>query len=274
MRPNQEFISSLKCQANPGLPFDITSTSAIRSTLGIYTLLTFSNAGTFTIDITGTGTAEALVVAGGGGGNGGSTSVNGNKGGGGGQVKQQNITISESGTKTNSIVVGAGGAVSSNGSLSQISATGVTVVICQPGLGTGVSGTSKTVGAEATDIYDSNVKRSGGGGGSDGNGQAQGQGGSGVSSNINGLSVEYGRGGFGGGRSSVQKYTNPISANEGWLEYNGAGAPIVHNALSGLFTSYGSGGNGGARTNFGTTYTANASAGAKGIIIIKFIKII
>jgi hypothetical protein len=267
MKPNQQFITSLKSQ--PAITFNITATSpSFRTTIGDETLLQITGSGTITI--TGTGSARILVVAGGGGGSGGSLTANGNKGGGGGQVIDGYYTLTP-GTRTTTVGLG-GVAPAGNGGSSVISGITPTAV---SGKGTGVSGTNFGVGAEGIDINSGapNVSffRSGGGGGAGeaglsgaGSDGLSGYGGIGIYSNITGSNTEYGAGGGGGPRAATASYTTVSTNGSGCIFFPGDPVDIVN---AGFPTTKGGGGHGGARAS---TNIATSTNGSVGVIIIRF----
>lgn len=283
MKPNQQFVTSLKSQ--PAITFNIEATSpSFRSTVGDDTLIQITGSGTITI--TGTGSARILVVAGGGAGSGGSLTANGNKGGGGGQVIEGEYILTP-GTRT--VTVGLGGVKpGGNGGSSVIS--GITPIAAS-GKGSGASGNlgntylgtfyPSSAGVEQVYTYgggalvyvsgggagaSKNVQGDGGGG-FESSGSAliagQGQPGQGEVSYITGSPIEFGRGGFGGLRAATASTTSGASNYPaGYIDFP-SGTPVD----AGYASPAGAGGNGGARAQ---TNIATSSDGAKGIVIIRF----
>jgi hypothetical protein len=281
MKPNQQFITSLKSQ--PAITFNITATSpSIRTTIGDETLLQITGSGTITI--TGTGSARILVVGGGGAGSGGSLSANGNKGGGGGQVIDDYYTLTP-GTYTTTVGLG-GVAPAGNGGSSVVNSI---TPVAASGKGSGASGNlgntyngifyPSSAGVEqvffpgGTLVYVSgggagaskNIQTGPGGTQSSGSALIAGQGlpGQGEFSNITGGSIEYGGGGFGGLRAATASNTSgATNVPAGYINF-----PDNTPVNAEFASTTGGGGNGGARA---TTNVATPSAGARGVIIIRF----
>jgi len=282
MKPNQQFVTSLKSQ--PAITFNIEATSpSFRYTDGDDTILQITGSGTITV--TGTGSARILVVGGGGAASGGSLTANGNRGGGGGQVLEGYYNLTPG---TRSVAVGIGGvAPGGNGGVSNVS--GVTPTAAS-GKGSGASGNlgntylgtfyPSSAGVEQVFTYGGGalVYVSGGGAGASLNVQSgpggfassgsaliigQGQPGSGQVSDISGSSIEFGRGGFGGLRAATASTTSGASNSPaGYIDFPD-GTPVNAEPASGT----GAGGNGGARAQ---TNIATSSNGARGIVIIRF----
>jgi hypothetical protein len=236
----------------------------IESSLGAETLMTFNNSGTLTV--TGTGSIRVLVVGGGGGGKSGKSN-NGNTGGGGGKVIEQYLTLNPG---TYSVTIGNGGAAAGgNGTASVIS--GVTQS-ATGGLGNGNSGAGFIVGSAAIDMYAGGTcYRSGTGAGASANGNSDGSGvnGPGIDNNITGTSIQYGYGGGSGAYNASLSSTPPNGNGSGYISYNN-GSPIAVNASPNA-QNRGHGGNGGGNT---TALSASSSAGSKGVIIIRYSKIL
>jgi hypothetical protein len=236
----------------------------IESTLGNETLMTFNNSGTLTVS--GSGPIRVLVVGGGGGGKSGKSN-NGNTGGGGAKVVEQYLTLNP-GTYT--VTVGNGGtAGGGNGGSSVIS--GVTQT-ANGGLGNGTSGTGFIPGTAGSSAFGGAATCfvSGGGAGATSNGSGGGSGavGSGFTSNITGSNIEYGWGGGGGPYDGTLTYTC-LGGSSAYISWNN-GNPVAVNA-SPTYTNRGHGGDGGGNTS---TKTATAAAGSKGVIIIRYTKVL
>ena len=281
MKPNQQFVTSLKSQ--PAITFNVEATSpSFRYNDGDDTVIQITGSGTITI--TGTGSARILVVGGGGAGSGGSLSANGNKGGGGGQVIDGYYTLTP-GTRTTTVGLG-GVAPAGNGGSSVVS--GVTSIAAS-GKGSGLSGNTgntyngtfypSSAGVEQTYVYGGGVLVyvSGGGAGANKGVQGppyqsigaatplpgQGQPGQGEYSDITGSYTEYGRGGYGGLRAATASTTSGASNYPaGYINFP-EGTPVN----AGFPDTKGGGGSGGARAS---TNIATPSAGAPGIIVIRF----
>jgi hypothetical protein len=236
----------------------------VESSLGAETLMIFNSSGTLTV--TGSGPIRVLAVGGGGGGKSGKSN-NGNTGGGGGKVVEQYLTLNP-GTYT--VTIGNGGtAGGGNGSSSVIS--GVTLT-ANGGTGAGVSGAGFTVGAAAIDMFAGGTcYRSGSGGGAAGNGSSDGSGvpGQGIDNSITGSSIQYGYGGGSGAYNASLTYTPPNGNGSGYISWNN-GTPIAVNATPNA-QNRGHGGNGGGNT---TALTATSSAGSKGVIIVRYTKVL
>jgi hypothetical protein len=243
------------------MPFSLSG--GTETSVGSETVLTFNNSGTLTV--TGTGPVRILVVGGGGGGRSGKSN-NGNTGGGGGRVIEQFLTLNP-GTYT--VTVGAAGSANGgNGSSSSIS--GVTLT-ASGGLGNGTSGSGFGVGSAVSNLWGGAAScfTSSSGGGSTGNGQA-GSSGSGIDNNITGTTTQYGYGGSGGAYDASLTYTCIGSGGgNGWISWNN-GSPTPRHATPN-FQNRGHGGNGGGHTR---TLSANSSAGSRGVIIIRYTKIL
>jgi len=224
-------------------------------------VMTFTTTGLLTVF--GTGSADILVVGGGGGGVGGSSATNGNHGGGGGDVVYGSYTLTP-GNYT--VTIGAAGSANGgDGGNSRL--VGITP-IALGGDGDGTSGNvSYTVAAESTDYLGPATQiRSGGGGGCLGSAVSDGGGSSGLGydSSITGTSQQYGYGGQGGSRDMTLTSTNTHGGGEGYIS-----GGVAHNATSP--NPYGQGGSGGSKT---TTLTAASSAGAPGVVIIRYTKVV
>ena len=248
------------------------------TTDGSYTIITFTEDGTFTP--TSAYDVEYLIVAGGGGG--GKTSAGG---GGAGGMKTGTFTNLAAGTY--SVVVGAGGAggggsghgvVGTNGgdsSINSITSTGGGGGAGYPNAGgnggsgggcaenktnngTGISGQ----GYDGGDSSHENSGAGGGGAGAVGNGTTStgtgggGLGGVGVSSSISGSAYYYSAGGSGCNNTSTG------ASGKGGV---GSGND---NSNAGNATGYGSGGGGARDSGHGG---GNGGDGYQGIVILKFL---
>ena len=266
----------------------ITATGGTITTVGPYTVHTFTTSGTFTPS--GAGNMEVLVVGGGGGGGRG-------RGGGGGAGDYVYSASTAVLGQAYTITVGAGGAggssnnsVASSGSSS--SALGLTAIGGGGGAGTvAFIGSALAGGSGAS------------GGGGSGNGAVAGTGGSGgTATGINGRAGgssysdnnSYTVGGGGGGSSAVGSSPTSTAAGVG-----GAG---TSNSISGSAVTYAGGGGGGgdgsatagaggaggggagSTSSVGTAGTANTGggggggasnqnggAGGSGIVIIRYL---
>lgn len=247
-------------------PMQFFLSGGIETTLGAETLLTFNNSGTLTV--VGTGQARILIVGGGGGGRS-SKSNSGNNGGGGGRVIEQYLTLNP-GSYTVTIGIG-GSSGGGNGGSSSIS--GVTLT-ANGGLGNGVSGAGFNPGSSGISSYicATTSFTSGGGAGASGNGSSPPYaiGGPGIDNNITGGTVQYGYGGMGGAYDGSLPYTCAIGTGGGYISGNNGGTPTAVNAAT-VIQNRGDGGNGGGNTS---TRTALSSAGSRGVIIIRYTKVL
>ena len=240
---------------------------------GGYRIHTFTSNGTLTV--TSGGNVEILVVAGGGGGGAGANVPGG--GGAGGMIYYPAYAVSGS----NSVTVGAGGAVGSNGGNSVFGTItaigggkGGTEYTNDAGAGgsggggaynyAGGAGTSGQGYAGGSGGVTGNTHPAGGGGGAGGvgangvNNQASaGAGGVGLQSSISGTAVYYAGGGGGGGWSGT---TTPSAGGTGGGGKGGSYG--VDNATAGTANTGGGGGGG---------YTAGVSKiGGSGIVIVRY----
>jgi hypothetical protein len=272
MRPNQQFIDSLKSQPAITFKVEATTSPSYTSLIGTDKLIEFPQNGV--IKITGTGRIRILTIGGGGGGSVG-TGTNGCKGGGGAKVVDEWINVTPG---TYSVFVGTGGAINGgNGGTSYIQS--ISSVLAVGGKGTGVSGFNISPEAMAPDTNNSfsglYELRSGGGGGYTGpsvTGPGTGCPGVGFTSDITGSVNMYGRGGGGGSYCATASYTTLNLGNDyeggqaGWIEYGTP--PVIHNA--GYPIGFGDGGSGGSKSTYGT---AQPYTGANGRVFIRFMEI-
>ena len=257
-----------------------------------YTLVIYTNVGTFSFtppaDVT---EVEYLVVGGGGGGGGiGSGGMGGGGGGGAGGYRSNvgGTPFSVSSTQTYTVVVGGGGAPGVGGSspggdgggsqFATISAVGggggasFGNNVGRPGGsggggrlnssgsgGAGTAGQGNSGGAGA-----SSGSGAGGGGGATANGQQApsgigGWGGSGASNNITGTWQHFSGGGGGGG-----------FGNLGGVGGNGGGGSALSTRGAGENGQPGTGGGGSGATGSSSGDAFNGGAGGSGIVIIRY----
>ena len=244
----------------------VFATSGAMTNIGVYTIHTFTNSGTFSVSASGT--VEVLVVAGGGGGGG---SLYGSGGGAGGLIYSNAFLISDASNMT--VTVGAGGAAGT----------------------TGNNGNNSVFGS---------LTALGGGGGSSstGNGQSGGSGGGGYSTNgiggagtqsvspcagygNNGGNGASGAGGGGGGAGSAS--INGTGSGGDGRPYSICGTGTVYYAGggSGAGNTYSSLGGGGKSINSSTAqsgavnsgggggggWAAAGGSGGSGIVIVRYI---
>ena len=259
------------------------------TTSGDYNIHTFTASGNLTITqsgwtpiihgtIVGTSTplCEYLVVAGGGGGR------RGNDGGGGGGAGGL-LTGTTVLSGTNTITIGAGGAIHTNGSNSSIGAIVVAVGGGSGPIDTGDGTTGGSGGGATTQgggaflpgtgtagqgypggtAYEGGANDYGGAGGgagaTGGNATAStsGNGGVGLASSISGASVYYAGGGGGGGTND---------AGDGGNGGGGAGAIGGATAVAGTANTGGGGGGAGWSGSYGTP-----KEGGSGIVIVRYL---
>lgn len=233
-----------------------------------YRIHSFTSTGVF--DPKGHTLSTEYIVVGGGGGGGHIIGVNRGAGGGGaGEYISGTTTISS----TMNITIGAGGNQEQNGgdtSMGNITAIGGGA---GAGAGTGFNGSTGASGGGGSATYQGGTSgkagisqkghaggdggstpRAGGGGGgylSAGKDNTQGSlGGNGITNDINGNSIVYAQGGKGGinGDENTTVYTNPDPT-----AYSGSGG----------YGAYSIGASG---------TTVEASSGASGVVIIKYVK--
>lgn len=262
--------------------FGITTSSGSVSTSGSTNILSISNSGTITI--TGTSSIRILVCGGGAGGAGGIQSINGNHGGGAGNVSDLYYNVVP-GTYT--VTIGAGGGVGLAGGSSRI--VGITGIL-SGGAITGNSGSGRTVGTETgidldggSTAWDINYFSGGGGGASSNGGNGQyissldsgSYGGNGFTTDIRGYSEVFGKGGNGGIRTAatgaIDEYNVKLTNGAGYMEnvfMNPGTQVFIRDAVAPL--NPGDGGNGGGKT---PSRTAAASAGNKGVVIIRYTRV-
>lgn len=248
----------------PSKPLQFVLSGGIETSVGTETLLTFNNSGT--LNITGSGQARILVVGAGGGGKSGKSN-NGNIGGGGGRVIEQFLTLSPG---TYNVTIGNGGTANGgNGGASNIS--GITLT-ANGGLGNGTSGTGFIIGSALSGLWGAAATcfTSSDGAGASGNGQAGVGAGPGIDNDITGAIIQYGYGGGGGHYDGSLSYTCLQGNGAGYISYNNGNPPIPVNATPNA-QNRGHGGNGGGNTS---TLTAASSAGSKGVIIIRYTKLL
>lgn len=225
-------------------------------------------------------TADYLIVAGGGGGGSQVNSVTNAGGGGAGGLTTGALSL-ESGV-VYPIVIGAGGAINTNGANSSITGLNISTISAIGGgkggglaaasaggnggsggggstaLGSGGSGTSGQGNAGGSGGNTGNYIGGGGGGaGASGNsGNSNGNGGVGVAISITGASVYYAGGGGGGG--------NVGSYGAGGLGGGGRGGTNVANSAVAGTANLGGGGGGSANN------TDAPAAGGSGVVIIRY----
>ena len=234
---------------------------------------TFTTSGSLT-PVSTTVSASYLVVAGGGGG----TFAFGGAGAGGMQTGTTTLTLANSYTVT----VGAGGAVSNQGSNSQFGSLTASIgggygpsgnggsgagSFNSGAAGTGTAGQGNSGGVGLTDGATYNSGGGGGGAGasgSGGNSSGGGAGGVGLTSSISGTSTYYAGGGGGGGDARV----NTGGSNSGGAGGGGNGgrSSSSWNGTSGTPNTGGGGGSGGYT---GSGYGSGAQGGS-GVVIISY----
>ncbi|OGH41751.1 MAG: hypothetical protein A3H79_01230 [Candidatus Levybacteria bacterium RIFCSPLOWO2_02_FULL_36_8b] len=229
-------------------PFAIGGTV---TSVGGYTIHTFTSSGTFTVNGPGSKNAEVLVVGGGGGGG-----TDGGRGGGGGAGGYQYNASFAVTAQAYTVTVGAGGAKGvHNTSNSQNGQNSVFSTITAIGGGRG----GGRAGDANPECGGSSCSCTGGNGGSGGGGCAYygSPGGAGTAGQGNGGGIGatsfYGAGG-GGGRSGVGENASGIVAGNG-----GAG---INSNISGVPLCYAGGGGGGSSA--GTDGSATCGGGKGG----------
>ena len=249
-----EVYSGTEWKAVGGSPFD--ASGGVITTIDGYKIHTYTVSGTFTPSLTKEGKIEVLVVGGGGGGR----NEYAGGGGGGGAVVYGVLNIAKN-TSPISVVVGTGGAAGVAGGTSYFSS------LTAPG---GATGYPNYVGGSSGNGNAGSIGTSKGGGGGGGAGSPALHrwtggcpGGEGLGSSISGTLVNYGGGGGGAGNTSE---TGSGSGNYGGWGPAGGGRganSTTHAGTAGLSSGGGGGG--------GTTYNnRNASAGADGVVIIRY----
>ena len=266
-------------------------------TFGNYTVHAFTSNGNFVVNTSGT--VDVLVVAGGGGGGASSRNqYNGAWAGGGGAGGVLYTTGVSVTAQTYSIVIGAGGAVGSNGSNS--SALGYTAI--GGGRGGGTTSSSNWTGGsggsgggglgDQPGPYQGGSGTSGqgnaGGPGTDPGGnpyyeQGGGGGGAGEAGNTDGIAfggdgrdmsgqfgTTYGENGyFGGGGAGGQGTDNSNTTNEGGVGGGGnSGRGYQNSSLAPEAGAANTGGGGGAG---GTGSGTGGAAGGSGIVLIRYL---
>ena len=266
-------------------------------TFGGYTVHAFTSNGNFVVNTSGT--VDVLVVAGGGGGGASSRNhYNGAWAGGGGAGGVLYTTGVSVTAQTYSIVIGAGGAVGSNGSNS--SALGYTAI--GGGRGGGTTSSSNWTGGsggsgggglgDQPGPYQGGSGTSGqgnaGGPGTDPGGnpyyeQGGGGGGAGEAGNTDGIAfggdgrdmsgqfgTTYGESGvFGGGGAGGQGTDNSNTTNEGGVGGGGnSGRGYQNSSLAPEAGAANTGGGGGAG---GTGSGTGGAAGGSGIVLIRYL---
>ena len=266
-------------------------------TFGNYTVHAFTSNGNFVVNTSGT--VDVLVVAGGGGGGASSRNhYNGAWAGGGGAGGVLYTTGVSVTAQTYSIVIGAGGAVGSNGSNS--SALGYTAI--GGGRGGGTTSSSNWTGGsggsgggglgDQPGPYQGGSGTSGqgnaGGPGTDPGGnpyyeQGGGGGGAGEAGNTDGIAfggdgrdmsgqfgTTYGENGyFGGGGAGGQGTDNSNTTNEGGVGGGGnSGRGYQNSSLAPEAGAANTGGGGGAG---GTSSGTGGAAGGSGIVLIRYL---
>ncbi|MFH1232470.1 MAG: hypothetical protein V1651_01225, partial [Patescibacteria group bacterium] len=218
----------------------VTATGGTITEVGGYRIHTFTTSGTFQVTA-GSGNVDVLAVAGGGGGG----AVNdGNTGGGGagGFVTNDGFAVTP---QAYAVVIGAGGAVASNGGNSSFS-------------------TISAIGGGAGGRYDSIPGSNGGSGGGAGQGNNLVSGGTGVTGQgfaggSTGVAGDWGySGGGGGGANAVGN--NAYSTNHKEGGHGGAGRS---SSISGSSVTY-AGGGAGSSHNIATAGIPQGGAGGGG----------
>ena len=220
------------------------------STVGSYTLHTFTSSADFTV--TGTGQVDIFLVGRGGNGANASAAYHG-RGGNGGEV----ITTSSISLSSNAYGVRVGGSGDLYGTTEIFSGfyQDVSTLLFQArGGGNGTVSTNANGAPGGTGAYDQNS----GGSGYPSNGN----GGSGESNNWTGATIYYGGGGGGGGY--VSGFSNSGGTGGGGRGANTAATAYTADAGQ---TNTGGGGGGGARQ--GSPYTGKQ--GGSGIVIIRYL---
>lgn len=264
----------------PGQFMEVTTSGATVTTDGDFTVATFNDSGTFTVNSTGSDATygskvDYLVVAGGGGG--GNSSAGGGGGAGGllqgtGQaVTAQAYTITVGGggaggtpgvQGTNSSFgsiatsIGGGGGGSNTSNATSGGSGGGAGSVENSGPGSGASGTVGQ-GYSGGDSYGGKLSQtSGSGGGAGAAGLEAGNGGIGLASSISGVSTYYAGGGAG------------VAAFFGATDYyyqGGNGGGGGGQGSSGI-----SGSNGTANTGGGGSGGSGPYSGGKGVVIIRW----
>jgi hypothetical protein len=250
-----EVYSGTEWKAVGGVPFD--ASGGVITTIDGYKIHTYTVSGTFTPSLTKEGKVEVLVVGGGGGGR----NEYAGGGGGGGAVVYGVINIAKN-TDPISVVVGSGGAPSSNGGTSYFSS------LTAPGGSTGYANYFGGASGNGNAGTGGSSSKSGGGGGGAGSPSLHswtggGCGGEGFGSSISGTLVNYGGGGGGAGNSSE---SGSGSGNYGAWGPAGGGRG-ANSTTHASVARPNSGGGGGGGTTFNNR---NASAGADGVVIIRY----
>lgn len=218
-------------------------------------VMTYANAGSFTLDVPQNMSSAKIEVRGAGGG-GGTATVNGGGGGGGGAYARTNaLSVTPGATLT--LQVGSGGAVANAGQDTWVSDTGVAPTSTSEGAlakggsagsngSAGGQGSSGSGGASGSGIGDTGFSGGNGGGGG-------------------GLQTSGGGGGGGAGDAAVGgNGASNRTAGTGGSAGGGAGGIGGGTAsASAAGTAPGGGGGGASATNA-------ASAGAQGRIVITF----
>ena len=207
------------------------------TTDGSYTVIKFTENGTFTP--TSSFNVEYLVVAGGGGSGAGYTTFSGRGGGGGGAGGYLTGTGHGVTPQDYNITVGAGGTANNNGSNSVFSS----FTSIGGGRGGQIAGNNSAVGGS-------------GGGGSGGDSGSAGTAGQG---NAGGNGSGNGSGGAGGGGSGSAGANGVVSAG-------GSGGAGTANSITGTSITYAAGGDGGNSdsSGAGTAGAVNTGNGASG----------
>ena len=257
---------------------DSRATGGTVTTVGEYTIHTFTSSGTFQVTDAALKKVDVLVVGGGGAGN----NAGGGAGGGGGVIYDPNSTLSST---TATVTVGGGGSSGDGGSsvFDGLVASGGKFSHSGWASGSSGYGTSRTGVALSTPnaggAYDGTGGYAGGGGGGAGGvggdydpdnyGGVAGNGGVGVQSDINGTAVFFGgggggqtkyawfdlrQGGFGGAGGGGHGLQKP---------YANSGATL--SATDGAVNTGGGGGGGGG----GPAYN-QITFGGSGIVIVRY----
>jgi hypothetical protein len=276
----------------------ISATGGVVTNAGNYTIHTFSNNGTFTVN-SGAGPVEVLVVGGGGGGGSGFAWHGVGGGGGGGGLIHQSYSVSP-GSYT--VVVGNGGGGGPKGQngnwtptgngasggnsafadLVAIGGGGGTTFPELPGFnggsggGAGGAGYSSPVGGLGTAGQGYRGGKHAGTGGSNGTSSSGGGGGAG---GAGGDGVPSGRGGDGGVGKSIDITGSPVmyasgggggasNVGGGFASSGGGAGGAVESDGQDAVAGRGGGGGGGSSGSLGTQ--TRGGNGAKGVVIVRY----
>ena len=237
----------------------ITATGGTVTTVGDYTVHTFTSSGTFTVSAAGSNPdVEYLIVAGGGGG--GTSNSGAASGGGAGGMKTGSTTVTAT---SYTITVGAGG----NGAVFGTPITNATkggnssaFSVTAEGGGRGTQGlidTGKSGGSGSGGVREQNTAgSSAGGSGNVGEGN---DGGTATTVASAGARAAAGGGGGAGGAAPTAAATSSADAAS-------AGGIGLESSLSGSAVTYATGGAGRVASGGGTSGAANTGNGGEGAI--------